>query len=47
LNNEYLQSCNCNKYTNEHAVCVDSLKNVDFIVNLSSTNHIEDLKPYK
>lgn len=33
--------------TNEHAVGVDTLKEVDFIVDLSGTKHVENLHPYE
>jgi len=33
--------------TKEQWVLEDSLKNVDFIIDLSSTEHVEDLKEHK
>lgn len=42
---EDLKSCNGCQYTDEHTVGFDTFHEVEFIINLSSTEHVEDLKP--
>lgn len=33
--------------TNEHCVCMHSIQEVDFIINLSCAKHVKDLHPYE
>lgn len=44
---ENLSSDNGKPNSDEHSVCVHSLHNVKFIIDLSSTEHVEDLEEHE
>lgn len=47
MNNENLTNNNDEPDSEEHAVGVDSLKEVEFVINLSGGEHVEDLEEHK